>query len=70
MAQYAGVIIFTIMNLYLVAAHCRWFSAGIIVSGILQWTGINTMFLVIWVSTHPHTAQRACNRCTHTEVLS
>ena len=50
MAQYVGVVIFTIMNLYLVAADCRWFSAGIVVSGILQWTGINTMFLVIWVS--------------------
>ena len=50
MAQYIGVVIFTVMNLYLVAARCRWFSAGIVASGILQWTGINTMFLVIWVS--------------------
>lgn len=52
-AQYVDVVMFTIMNLYLVAAHCRWFSVGIVVAGILQWTCINTMFLIVWVRPTP-----------------
>ena len=48
-AQYTAVVMFVVVNLYLVAAHCRWFQAGIIAAGVLQWSCVNTMFLVIWV---------------------
>jgi hypothetical protein len=47
--QYNLVIVYFVMNLFLVIAHCRWFNSAVIAAGVLQWTCINSMFLVIWV---------------------